>query len=122
MAAIRAAARAAHPHEVCGLLLGQGDTISVAQATANVAPDPLRRFAIDPAALIAAHRAGRAGGLAVLGYFHSHPTGPARPSPTDVAQAAHDGRIWAIIAGETVALWRDHTSGFAPLSYGVIVD
>lgn len=102
-----------------------------ARACANVAPDPLRHFEIDPAALIAAHRASRAGGLAVLGYFHSHPNGLARPSATDARAAAGDGRIWAIVALNDVGpsdaapsgqdamltLWRDTPSGFEPLSY-----
>jgi proteasome lid subunit RPN8/RPN11 len=75
------AALRAFPAEACGLLLGQEGHIMEARACANVAPDPLRHFEIDPAALIAAHRASRAGGLAVLGYFHSHPNGLARPRP-----------------------------------------
>nr|WP_317975322.1 M67 family metallopeptidase [Novosphingobium sp. IK01] len=125
------AALRAFPAEACGLLLGKEGHIMEARACANVAPDPLRHFEIDPAALIAAHRASRAGGLAVLGYFHSHPNGLARPSATDARAAAGDGRIWAIIAltdagpsdvgpsgqDAMLTLWRDTPSGFEPLSY-----
>ena len=118
--AIIAEARRCHPCEACGLLLGHDDTVASALPTANIAPAPERHFEIDPAALIAAHRTARAGGPAVLGYFHSHPTGSARPSPTDASSAAHDGRVWAIVAGDTVALWRDTLSGFEPLSYDVV--
>lgn len=120
LAIIIAAAARAHPHEACGLLLGQGAAITGAQATINIAPLPDRHFEIDPAALIAAHRGTRTGGPAILGYFHSHPKGSAAPSPTDAAMAARDGRIWAIVAGNTVTLWRDTTSGFEPLSYDVV--
>lgn len=119
-AAILAATDAAHPHEACGLLLGHGSHIAQAIPTANVAADPLHHFEIDPAALIAAHRAARAGGPHVLGYFHSHPNGLARPSATDQAQAAGDGRIWAIVAQGAVTLWCDAPSGFAALSYRVV--
>lgn len=115
-----AAARERHPEEACGLLLGHGGAVTLAASTANIAALPQRRFEIDPAALIAAHRSARAGGPAVLGYFHSHPTGSARPSPTDASMAARDGRIWAIIAGDTVLCWRDAPSGFEPLSYSVV--
>jgi hypothetical protein len=52
----------AHPRECCGLLLGQGARIERAVPAANVHPDPERHFEIDPAALIAAHRAARAAG------------------------------------------------------------
>jgi desampylase len=109
-AMLRAAA-AAHPLECCGLLLGRGQAIAEAVPVANVAEDPARRFAIDPAALIAAHRAARGGGRQVLGYYHSHPTGDARPSATDRAEAAGDGRVWAIVAGGAVCWWRDEAEG-----------
>jgi proteasome lid subunit RPN8/RPN11 len=120
LAAMIEAARRAHPAEACGLLLGNDGTVTIAQPAANIAAEPLRHFDIDPAALIAAHRAARAGGPAVLGYFHSHPTGPAAPSATDAALAAHDGRIWAIVARDAVTMWRDGPSGFNPLSYDVV--
>jgi proteasome lid subunit RPN8/RPN11 len=119
-AALIAAARRQHPNEACGLLLGQPGVIAIVQDTANTAAAPQRHFEIDPSALLAAHRAARNGGPLVLGYFHSHPNGPAAPSATDQAMAAGDGRIWAIIAADTVALWRDARSGFEPLSYDVV--
>jgi len=122
-AALRAmcsdATRAA-PNEACGLLLGTTTNIHTAQPTANVATDPTRHFEVNPAALIAAHRAARDGGPQVVGYFHSHPNGLARPSATDAASASGDGRIWAIVANGEVTCWRDAPSGFEPLSYGVV--
>ncbi|PKP92536.1 MAG: peptidase [Alphaproteobacteria bacterium HGW-Alphaproteobacteria-14] len=117
---IRAAAVAAHPHEACGLLLGECMRITAARETDNVHPTPATHFEIDPQALIDAHRAARAGGAQVLGYFHSHPTGAPEPSATDRAMAAHDGRIWAIIAGDEVRFWRDGDAGFAALSFTII--
>jgi desampylase len=110
----------AHPHECCGLLLGQGLLIENATAATNIHPDPSRHFEIDPAALIAAHRAARAGGPQVLGYYHSHPAGRAEPSATDRAMASGDGRIWAIAAGRTVGWWRDTPDGFEALSLRVV--
>ncbi|EGD59384.1 metal-dependent protease [Novosphingobium nitrogenifigens DSM 19370] len=113
-------ARRCHPFEACGLLLGEGSTIATARPTANVAPDPARHFEIDPASLIAAYREARGTGPAVLGHFHSHPTGLARPSETDAAMATRDGRIWAIVANGDIGFWRDAPSGFEPLSYRVV--
>ncbi len=119
-AAMLDAAHSAAPREACGLLLGTGSHIESAAPTANVAPDPLRHFEIDPAALIAAHRAARDGsGPHVIGYFHSHPNGLARPSATDAASAARDGRIWVIVADNAITCWRDGADGFEPLSYCV---
>ena len=115
-ATLLAEAAAAHPHECCGLLLGQGMRVREIRPATNVHAQPERHFEIDPAALIAAHREARAGGLQVLGYYHSHPNGLGEPSPTDRASASSDGRIWAIVAGGAVTWWRDLPSGFEPLS------
>ena len=118
--AIAAHAATAALEEACGLLLGEDIRILEARPTANVASDPARHFEIDPQALIDAHRAGRGGGPQVLGYYHSHPAGPAEPSATDRACAARDGKVWAILAGSDVRFWRDGEEGFAPLSYARI--
>jgi len=110
----------AAPAECCGLLLGRGEWIGSAVAAENIAADPLRHFEIDPAALIAAHRAARAGGPELIGYYHSHPQGHPLPSATDCAHASGDGRAWAIIAGGEVGFWRDDETGFEPLFYRVV--
>ena len=114
---MRAAARDAGPKEACGMLLGEGMRVASFIAADNVHPTPESHFEIDPQALIDAHRAARAGAAGVVGYFHSHPTGNARPSATDQASSARDGSIWAIAAGDVIAFWRDEPSGFAALSY-----
>ena len=117
--ALLTVAAGAHPNEACGLLLGRvgagGGVVTQVAQTANVAADPTRHFEIDPAALIAAHRAARTGGEAVIGYFHSHPTGVCAPSATDIAMAARDGLVWAIVAGRAVGWWRDGDDGFEVL-------
>jgi proteasome lid subunit RPN8/RPN11 len=116
---MRAEAEASAPEECCGLLLG-GQGIEEVRAAANVAPDPGRRFEIDPQALVDAFRAARQGGPEVIGYYHSHPSGPSEPSAIDRALAAGDGKVWAIIVGgRDVTFWRDDGQGVAPLSYVV---
>jgi desampylase len=100
-------------------LLGQGHRIESAQPCANIHPQPERHFEIDPAALIAALRAARAGGPEVLGYYHSHPAGSTAPSATDRAMASGDGRLWAIIAGGEIGWWRDGAKGFEAIGYRI---
>ena len=107
----------AFPDEACGLLLGRDGRIEQAVSAANVHPSPGTHFEIDPQALIDAHRAARHGGPEVIGYYHSHPTGPAEPSATDRARAAGDGRVWAIAGEGGVTFWRDDEAGFTALSY-----
>lgn len=116
---IEEAARA-HPLECCGLLLGQGVAITAAHAVRNIHPDPARHFELDPATLIAAHRAARGGGPQVLGYYHSHPNGLARPSATDQAEAAGDGRVWAIVSTGSITWWHDGPRGFEALPTRVL--
>ncbi len=110
----------AHPNECCGVLVGRGERIARALPAANVHADPVGHFEIDPQALVDAHRAARRGGPEVLGYYHSHPTGLAEPSAIDRAQAAGDGRVWAIAGEDGVTCWRDDEGGFAKLSYTVV--
>ena len=120
LAGLRNEAARAHPCECCGILLGSAGTITALQPARNVHPEPMRQFEIDPQALIYAHRAERAGGPRVMGYYHSHPAGPPDPSATDRAMAAHDGRVWAIVTADEIRMWRDHKHGFEPLSYVVL--
>ena len=100
------------------------DDTWVEQAAADSQGEPRRHFEIDPRALIDAHKAERAGGAQVLGYYHSHPGGNAEPSATDRAQAAHDGKLWAIVAptqgGCEVRFFRDGEERFEALSYAVL--
>ena len=106
-----AEAAAAFPHECCGLLFGTPDRIDAAQPCANVAGNPLTTFEIDPAALIAAERGSRGGGPRLLGYYHSHPHGHAEPSVRDAMDCARDGRLWLIVAGDTITAWRATEGG-----------
>jgi proteasome lid subunit RPN8/RPN11 len=101
----------AAPREACGLLFGTADAIVDWQAVENVAKCPERHFEIDPAALFAALRAERAGGPRIIGYWHSHPSGDARPSATDAAMAEPDGKLWLIVAGDEARLWRAGPDG-----------
>lgn len=115
IATLREEAAKAHPRECCGLLLGQGGRLVEVRPCANVHADPLTHFEIDPAALIAAHRAARSGGPELLGYYHSHPNGHPLPSATDCEHAAGDGAVWAIVAQDAVRWFRDAGSRFAEL-------
>lgn len=110
-----AAEAAADPREICGLLLGNGDAIGAAiggaLALPNVAPEPARHFAISPADHIAAARYARAAGLAVVGCYHSHPSGDIAPSAADAAQAVQDGFYWLIVHGARQRLWISRPGG-----------
>lgn len=114
----------AAPRECCGLLLSEtpGGPVSAILEARNVADDPERRFEVDPATLLDAHRSWRAGGPAIVGCYHSHPAGPPVPSLTDAAMADPALPLWLICGGvdRALCLWRivghDETRPrFAPL-------
>lgn len=93
-----------YPSECCGMLLGRAENdrklVSEAVPLRNLRHDPGRaqsilpldatgtesernRFLIDPADQIRVEKDARARGLDVVGYYHSHPDHPARPSTYD---------------------------------------
>ncbi len=86
-----AAAMLAHaerdaPHEACGLLIGTSHAVVRVVPTAN-ADGSATRYTIPAAQHFDALRLARGEGLAVIGAYHSHPRGPAEPSPSDAATA-----------------------------------
>lgn len=97
--------------ERCGLLLGSPGHIREVRFAANVAPDPALHFELDPAVLLSAHKAARAGGPQVVGHYHSHPSGKAVPSVTDAECGTPDGLLWLLVAGSDAALWRAEDGG-----------
>jgi proteasome lid subunit RPN8/RPN11 len=115
-ARIRAASAAALPNEACGLLFGDARAILEASVARNVAADPKRRFEIDPAHLFEAHRRARAGPLALIGCWHSHPDGEAVPSAVDREGVADPGWLWLVAAGGAIRGWRPSPTGFAPVA------
>jgi len=91
-AAIRRLGEAAYPHEGCGVLVGsyEVDAVVVQEVTSgrNLWTDRLRdRYDLDPADIQAADRLARSRGLDVVGFWHSHPDHPARPSQFDSDRA-----------------------------------
>lgn len=109
--AICADARSDGSRERCGLLLGDGASILDFVPCANLHSAPERHFELDPAALVAAYRAERASGPAVVGHYHSHPVGEAQPSLADAAAADDDGRLWLIVSRDDEGLWRSVAGG-----------
>lgn len=81
-----------YPDECCGALLGfvLGDRRAVeeARALANIQVERLRdRYEIAPRDLLALDRRARETGLETIGFYHSHPDHPDRPSSTDAERA-----------------------------------
>lgn len=102
--AIRRHAERDYPNECCGVLLGTADSAAkevkrveplrnlrgVAGAGRDLLPldEPGResernRFLIGPSDVMRVEKEARASGLDIVGYYHSHPDHPAKPSVYD---------------------------------------
>lgn len=81
-----------YPYEICGILAGPrgGDLVTESHRVRNTRVDRARdRYLMDPRDQISVERDLDERGLALLGYYHSHPDHPARASVTDA------GASWA---------------------------
>jgi proteasome lid subunit RPN8/RPN11 len=114
-----------YPEEGCGVLLGidrgPGRTIDRVVPLDNRRDDSRHnRYLIAPEQLLAVEREGRAGGLDVVGFYHSHPDHPARPSAFDLEHAwpYYSYLIVSVEQGRVADArsWRlaDDRSGFEP--------
>jgi proteasome lid subunit RPN8/RPN11 len=106
-AAIRDHARRSYPEECCGVLLGHsaegGAHVAAVVEIANARREERQRhFLVSPRDYLAAERAAESRGLVLLGFYHSHPDHPARPSTVDLGHAWPNLRylIVAVAGGE----------------------
>lgn len=114
--AIRRHAVEAYPHECCGALIGvtvDGEHVEVVDAKAldNVTDEgPRRRFRVSPADYRLSEARARELGAELVGFYHSHPDHPARPSQYDLDHAWPNFSyvIVAVAAGQPADLrsWR----------------
>lgn len=86
--------RACLPEESCGLLGGRAHDGVLIAHTLLVVENELHspvRFRMAPTGLLEALNMLDRGGLDLVAFFHSHPSGPDHPSPTDLAEFAYPG-------------------------------
>ncbi len=134
-----ARARASAPEETCGILAGtlaDGQRrVEAHHSVENVADRPRSRYEFDPREQLERLEAVEAAGHEVVGFYHSHPRGPAEPSATDAALATWPDRSYVVVslgdddehalAGETpegasVTAWRWTGRAFEREALGVV--
>ena len=131
LAEIHAAASSAYPNEGCGALLGtavNGEREAVRTLPlANVEGDkPRVRFAVSPGDYMRVEAEAERLGLGLLGFWHSHPDHPARPSETDRLYA-WVGLLTLVLAVEKAApreltAWEilEHDAPFTPVPLDIL--
>ncbi len=85
-------AQATYPFECCGILVGkltQGEkVVELTLPTPNAQKDSSEnRFLIPPDEFLRAEKKAREEGYELLGFYHSHPDHPPRPSSYDLEYA-----------------------------------
>jgi proteasome lid subunit RPN8/RPN11 len=89
--AIRSEGESAYPNECCGILLGIAADADNGKQLEEIIPienareesEQYHRFRIEPEDLMRAEKTARQQGREVLGFYHSHPDHPAKPSDYD---------------------------------------
>ncbi|HEY1306683.1 MAG TPA: M67 family metallopeptidase [Vicinamibacterales bacterium] len=77
-----------YPNECCGALYGREGVVTDTFALPNTTDEgPRRRFLVRPQDYRDAERRAREIGAELLGFYHSHPDHPARPSQYDLDHA-----------------------------------
>ena len=96
-----------YPHEICGALLGRDDgegrhVLAVFPLQNQRDDSPRNRFSITSADVRRAERAAQEQQIEVLGWYHSHPDHPARPSEFDREHAwpGYSYVILSVAAGQ----------------------
>jgi proteasome lid subunit RPN8/RPN11 len=114
-----------YPHECCGALLGREadssrEVIDLLQLSNRRLDSPRNRFEVTPDDVRLAERTAREKKLDLLGWYHSHPDAPARPSEYDRDHAWpwYSYIIVSVEKGEPcdTRSWRlqDDRSGYEP--------
>jgi proteasome lid subunit RPN8/RPN11 len=126
MAQITAHLEAAYPREGCGILIGRYENgtkmVTEVMATGNAREEGAQhnRYLIPPEELLQGELRAEELGQEVVGYFHSHPDHPDRPSETDRENAwpGYSYLITAVQGGKATSTraWqlREDRSGFDP--------
>lgn len=105
-AAVLAHAGACRPNECCGLIASDAKgNVRFAYPLTNAEGRP-DRYTVDPDEHFGAFMHAESCGWEISGVFHSHPNGPAMPSPVDVERALDPDWTYVITDGSVIRAFR----------------
>lgn len=112
-------AERAFPNECCGLLIGQGlNPIEVADVIiAENLAESSDQFLIAPQVQFDWMRKLRGTDRRIVGHYHSHPNGLAKPSSRDAAMALDRDQVWIIVPTNAGAA--GEPKGFLSMGAGI---
>src|SRR3990167_10995535 len=100
-------AKKAYPHECCGALIGKDKKVAAARLMENINKDRANdRYEINPKELLKIEKEASSNGLEVIGFYHSHPDHPDRPSVFDRERAwpLYSYLIFSIHKGKDISV------------------
>jgi proteasome lid subunit RPN8/RPN11 len=99
-------ARKERPNEACGILAGKENKVEKVYRCKNVSENPSSHYAIAPEELIRVFNDVEERNLEILGFYHSHPSGPLGPSSIDHATATWHGHSYVILHPGGAGSWK----------------
>ncbi len=99
-------AKKERPNEACGVLAGRGSDVKRIYRCRNVSENPSSRYTIAPERLLEVFNDVEERGLEILGFYHSHPSGPSAPSNVDHATATWHGHSYVILHPHGINSWK----------------
>ena len=101
---IQSHGRETYPNECCGALIGTDNVVQECFSLPNRTEEGLRRrFLVTPKDYRAAERYATNSGNELIGFYHSHPDHPARPSQYDLDHA------WPVFAYVIISVEKGKT-------------
>ncbi len=101
------------PEEACGLVGGNGEQVTRINSITNELHSPVR-FRMLPEEQLKALLQLEDSGSDLLAVYHSHPSGPDEPSPTDLKEFFYPGTVMII--------WFKVQDGWDAKGYEVVKD
>lgn len=93
------------PNEACGLLAGLGGVVQRVYPIENIRRSPVA-YEMQPEQQIRTMDEIETRGWELTAIYHSHPSGPPTPSPTDLAEAYYPESLFLICTPDVSGAWR----------------
>ena len=90
--------------EICGFISARNENIYKTYPVDNIAKTPACFYRMDEKQQIDAMRTMRENDETLFGIYHSHPSSEAKPSVTDIKEAAYPEAIYFIVSLNTVGV------------------
>jgi proteasome lid subunit RPN8/RPN11 len=86
------------PKEACGILVGKNSKVEEIYECKNSSESPETNYVIAPSDLLTTLEDLEKESNDIIGFYHSHPTGPDKPSSIDIDRATWEDHSYVIVS------------------------